>query len=90
MNNSDEQNKEVLEKAMKDYTWIDIPTMHDLSEEQYSNFIKQTFGVDHHDVLRLYRGSDEAPPLATTLEQLDLIISYLDYLREKMIPKNGR
>jgi hypothetical protein len=44
--------------------------MYDLSEEQYKDFIKSTFHVDHHDVLRLGRGSDGAPPLATTLEQL--------------------
>ena len=78
-----------FEKAMKDYTWIDIQTMYDLSEEQYKEFIKWTFDVDHHDVLRLQRGSDGAPPLATTLEQLDMMISYLEYLRGKMVSKSG-
>ena len=78
-----------FDKAMEDYSWIDIPTMYDLSEEQYKNYIKWTFDVDHHDVLRLQRGSDGAPPLATTLEQLDMMISYLEYLRDEMVPKSN-
>jgi len=89
MNDLDEFKKEMFESAMKDYTWIDIPTMYDLSEEQYSKFIKQTFDIDHHDVLRLQRGGDAAP-LATTLEQLDLLISYLSYLRTRMVPKGNQ
>lgn len=76
-----------FEEAMENYTWIDIPTMSDLSDEQYKEFIKQTFMVDHHDVLRLQRGSDGSPPLATTLEQLNMAISYLEFLREKMVSK---
>ncbi len=78
-----------FDKAMKDYTWIDIQTMYDLSEEQYKDFIRWTFDVDHHDILRLQRGSDGAPPLATTLEQLDMMISSLEHLREKMVPKSS-
>ncbi len=79
-----------FDTAMKDYTWIDIPTMYDLSETQYKDFIRWTFEVDHHDVLRLQRGSDGAPPLATTLEQLDVMISYLESLRERMVSKSER
>lgn len=74
-------------KAMEEYIWIDIQTMYHLSEEQYGDYIKWTFDVDHHDVLRLQRG-DEPAPLATTLEQLELLIDYLEDIREKMVSKN--
>jgi hypothetical protein len=66
-------NMDDFKKAMKDYTWIDTPTMYDLSEEQYKDFIKSTFHVDHHDVLRLGRGSDGAPPLVSLSKALKLM-----------------
>lgn len=74
-------------KAMAEYIWLDMQALYDLSEEEYKEYIKSTFFVDHHDDLRLQRGKDGAPGLATTLEQLNVLISYLEFSREKMVSK---
>jgi hypothetical protein len=76
-----------FDTAMRGDDWLDGRTMYDLSDEQYREYIKATLDVDHHDVFRLMRGSDGGPSLATTLEQMNMLISYLQYLQEKMVRK---
>lgn len=75
-------------EAMEKGLWLDMRSLYNLSEEQYTEYLKATFDVDHHDDLRLQRGNDGGPGIATTLEQLNMIISYFEYLREKMISKD--
>jgi hypothetical protein len=62
---------------------VDIPTMNGMSNEQYREFIRNDglILVDHHDVLR---SSIAGYPLATTREQLDILIQELQALRSKM------
>ena len=62
---------------------VDIPTMNGMSIEQYRDFIRDDglVLVDHHDVLR---SSIAGYPLATTREQLDILIEELQRLRNKM------
>lgn len=77
-----------FDKAMKEYIWLDAVTLNELSAEQYKEFLRYTFDLDHHKHLRLYRGNDEddglTPGLVTNSEQMDFLISYLSYLRTKM------
>jgi hypothetical protein len=62
---------------------VDIPTMNGMSNEQYRDFIRNDglVLVDHHNVLR---SSIAGYPLATTREQLDILIEELQMLRSKM------
>lgn len=65
---------------------VDIPTMRMLSDAQYRKFVQEDglVHVDHHDVLR---SSAAGYPLATTLEQFDILMEELQKLRSKMIPR---
>lgn len=65
---------------------VDIPTMRKLLDEEYRLFIRDDglVFIDHHDVLRC---SMCACPLATTLEQMDILIKELQRLRAKMSPR---
>jgi hypothetical protein len=62
---------------------VDIPTMAAMSADEYEQYIRETFVVDHHDVLR------EQPaggyPLAVTQPQVRALIAYL----EEIAPKVG-
>lgn len=65
--------------------------MRAMSDDEYRNFIHQdSLGgliyVDHHEVLRSFVADY---PLATTREQLDILIEELQRLRSKMIPRSG-
>ncbi len=62
---------------------VDIPTMYKMSDEQYRDFIQsgELLYVDHHEVLRSFVADY---PLATTQEQLDILIQELQKLRNKM------
>lgn len=64
---------------------VDIPTMYQMPLSQYKDYLEfSLLWVDHHDVLR----SEVAGfPIATTREQLDALIEYLQSLRHKMNPK---
>jgi hypothetical protein len=65
---------------------IDIPTMYRMSEHNYRKFLEngELFWVDHHDVLR---STVAEYPLATTRQQLNLLIEALERCRERMVDK---
>lgn len=77
-----------FDRAMKEHIWLDGITLSQLSTEQYKEFLKYTFDLDHNENLRLCRGNDQedglTPGFVTNIEQMDLLISYLSYLRTKM------
>ncbi|MBI6561558.1 hypothetical protein EIG75_20240 [Pseudomonas syringae] len=53
----------------------DIPTMESMTPEEYSSYVEEAlFWVDHHDVLRSMVGEY---PIATSAEQIELLITYL-------------
>ena len=62
---------------------IDIPTMESLSSQDYREFIRNEglFFVDHHDLLK---SSVAHHPLATSNEQLEILISELNLLKGKL------
>jgi hypothetical protein len=62
---------------------VDIPTMRALSNTEYRAFVNNEglFFIDHHDVLR---SSPDGYPLATTLEQLNILIEELVSLCPRM------
>jgi hypothetical protein len=68
---------------------VDIPTMYGMSDEQYRDFLKQDglMFVDHHEVLR---DAIIGYPIATTREQLDILIEELQKLRGKMVERSGK
>lgn len=61
---------------------VDIPTMYEMSDEQYRYFLEsgELIYVDHHDNLRSFVADY---PIATTREQLDIYIEELHKLRNK-------
>lgn len=62
---------------------LDINQMRDSSPAGYANYIEPgLFFVDHHEVLRATLGEY---PIATTPEQIDALISYLQSVKAKMI-----
>ena len=74
---------------LKEIECVDIPTMRGMSDAEYREFLSEgglggLMYVDHHDVLRSYVADY---PLATTLEQFDILIEYLQTLRRKMVPR---
>lgn len=61
---------------------IDIPTMQDMSLEDYKDHIEGSLMfVDHHGILR---SSVAEYPLATTKEQFDALLNYLQAIRPKI------
>ena len=62
---------------------VDIPTMGDMTEEEYINYVKEDnlLLVDHQDVLRC---SKTGRPFAVTAKQMDLLIEFLQSQRTKM------
>jgi hypothetical protein len=74
---------------MKEIECVDIPTMYEMSDSEYREFLREgelggLMYVDHHDVLRSYVADY---PIATTLEQFDILIEHLKTLRRKMVPR---
>jgi hypothetical protein len=67
---------------------VDIPTMNQMSDDQYRDFIRNDglMFIDHRDVLRSFVADY---PIATTREQLDILIEELQRLRSKMVPRAG-
>jgi len=65
---------------------VDIPTMYRMSKHDYQQFLEngELFWIDHHDILR---STPAEYPLATTREQLDLLIQALEKCRERMIDR---
>jgi len=69
-----------------DIETVDIPTMVKMTNEEYREYLHNDglVFVDHHDVLR---SSAAAYPLATTLEQFDILIDELQKLRSNMVSR---
>ncbi len=69
-----------------DIETVDIPTMVKMTNEEYREYVHNDglVFVDHHDVLR---SSAAAYPLATTLEQFDILIDELQKLRSNMVSR---
>jgi hypothetical protein len=68
-----------------DVTAVDIPTMFEMSDDEYRVYAKDgLLFTDHHGVLR------SAPArygIATTREQVDILISVLEELRWEVSPR---
>lgn len=60
---------------------MDIPTMESLAPQSYRNYLEELMWVDHHDVLRAAHGDY---PLATSREQIDLMIGFLQATKARM------
>ena len=74
-------------KMTVEFEAVPIPTMYEMPADEYREFVSadSLVYVDHHDVLR---SSLAGYPLATTLEQLDILIAHLRTLRPKMVPRS--
>lgn len=75
-------------KVNREIEAVDIPTMNEMSDDEYRNFI-QVDGlvfIDHHNVLR---SSIADYPIATTREQLDIFIEELQRQRGKLEAVRG-
>lgn len=60
----------------------DIPTMQSMPNSEYFSYIDNSlFWVDHHDVLRATHGEY---PIATSSEQVELLISHLKSVADRM------
>lgn len=71
-----------------DVTSIDIPTMCELSDDDYREYVRHgLLFVDHHDALR---SEPAGYGLATTREQLDILISELMALRSAIPSRDER
>ncbi|MEA5670440.1 hypothetical protein VA602_03700 [Pseudomonas sp. MH2] len=61
---------------------VDIPTMQSMPNPEYLGYIENSlFWVDHHDVLRATHGEY---PIATTSEQVELLINHLKIVADGM------
>ncbi|HHG3267716.1 hypothetical protein [Vibrio parahaemolyticus] len=66
---------------------MDIHSMSDLDDESYREMVTaQLFYVDPHENLR---DAVTDHPIATSLEQLDILIEELGNMRSRMISKNN-
>lgn len=70
-------------KLSREIEAVDIPTMSEMSDEQYRDFVRGDglFFIDHHNVLRSFVADY---PLAATREQLDIFIEELQRRRDKL------
>lgn len=60
----------------------DIPTMKEMPTDAYMQYVDQTlFFFDHHENLRSSFGDY---PIATTPDQIDALIRYLEHIKERM------
>lgn len=63
---------------------IDIPSMRKLSDSDYRGFLDgDIFYVDHGEVLRV---SATGHPIATSTEQVDIMIEELTKMKDRMLP----
>ena len=78
-------------KADRDMRWItievadkavDIPTMREMDTGLYAAYLEDTlFFVDHHEILRAQLGEY---PIATTAQQVQVLIQYLEGVARRM------
>lgn len=61
---------------------IDIPTMQAISVDEYVSYVDgDLFYVDHHGILRAVLGDY---PIATSVNQVEHLISYLQVVANRM------
>ena len=70
-----------------DVSSVDIPTMLQLTDERYQAFVDDLglFDIDHHEILRCSR---TGIPIATTREQIDIVIEWLNRHRDSLHPRS--
>ncbi len=69
-------------------TAVDIQTMSSMSDDEYREYLQSgLFFKDHHDVLR---SEPAGYPIASTREQLDMLVRHLEALRSEIPPKRLR
>jgi hypothetical protein len=63
----------------------DIPMMYNMTESEYRKYLEgdKIMFIDHHDVIR---DGLTSRPLATTSEQLEMLIEWLENCRRWMKP----
>jgi hypothetical protein len=68
----------------QDVESIDIPTMEDLTIDEYRAYVKDggLFMVDHHNILR---SSSATYPIASSKEQLEVYISELEQIKSQLL-----
>ena len=65
---------------------MDIPSMSALSDDEYRNIIDgEMFWVDHHEVLRVEASGQ---PIATSIEQLNILIEELEKMKVCMVSRD--
>ena len=65
---------------------MDIPSMSALDDSSYREVIKsELFFIDSHDILR---DSITGHPVATSIEQLEILIEELSSMRLRMVSRN--
>lgn len=65
---------------------MDIPSMSALSDDEYRNIIDgEMFWVDHHDILKV---ETSGQPIATSIEQLNILIEELEKMKTRMVSKD--
>ena len=73
-------------KVNLDVEAVDIPTMYELSDEGYREFVSDG-GLVYVDQNEVLRSAAAGYPLAITLEQFDILIEELQRLRPRMVPR---
>ncbi|QOY94077.1 hypothetical protein IM543_21675 [Massilia sp. UMI-21] len=75
-------------KGKIDIEAVDIPTMANMSDDEFRQFVKGDglFWIDHHDILR---STPAEYPLATRKSQLDILIETLTEYRDRMRDENS-
>lgn len=65
-----------------DVNAVDIPSMYKMPASEYTAYVDGgLFFLDHHEVLRAVLGEY---PIATTVDQVELLIGYLNGIAERM------
>ncbi len=78
--------KDMFFTSKTDVTSIDIPTMLELSDDEYREYVRNCLlFVDHHDALRF---DPAGCPLAITREQIDILVAELEALRLQIPARN--
>lgn len=64
---------------------MDIPSMTVLADDEYRSLFKnELFWVDHHNILRV---ENTGQPIATSVEQLNIMIEELEKMKSSMISR---
>lgn len=76
--------KDIEIKAKINEDVVDIPTMREMTSEEYLSYVRQDlFFIDHHEVLRSTIGEW---PIAVTKAQVESLITFL---QSEVLPRHG-